>query len=163
MVCPKCHAEYEQGISVCATDGEPLVETLPEETDQAFDELEQALADGKATLSMPRPLEDAQRDQELLHEASVPCLLYANPDSEGPGGAPRLYHLALLPRHLEAATAILGRRRREMLQTEGLTTNDSVVDLTAAEVTCPACGFKFAKADTCPDCGLFVGRDVASA
>ena len=160
MICPTCHAEYREDLATCATCQEALVETLPEETSAAFAELEAALADKTATLSAARTLEDAQRDQELLHEASIPCLLYGNPDSIGPSGAPRLYHLALLPRHLEAATSALARRRAQMLADEGLQVSDGVVDLTAPEVTCPACGFRFAPAETCPDCGLFLGKDA---
>ena len=90
----------------------------------------------------------------------MPCLLYGNPDAMGPSGAPRLYHLALLPRHLEAATATLARKRKQMLETEGMSASDAVVDLAAAEITCPACATKFPKADTCPDCGLFLGIDA---
>ena len=40
---------------------------------------------------------------------------------------------------------------------------DAVVDLTQAEITCPACGTKFAKADTYPDCGLFLGTEAPVA
>jgi hypothetical protein len=162
VICPNCHAEYREGITVCVTDGEALVDSLPEETGAAFLELEHALSEGTATLSAPRAMDDAQRDQELLHEAGVPCLLYADPNSAGPNGAPRSYHLALLPRHLEAALAALGRQRSRMLATEGLRATETAVDLTAAEITCPACGFQFPRADTCPDCGLFLGKDGAA-
>ena len=30
-------------------------------------------------------------------------------------------------------------------------------------LTCPACGFKFAKAEECPDCGLFLGTPTPEA
>ncbi len=30
MICPRCHAEYLEGLTVCATDGETLVESLPQ-------------------------------------------------------------------------------------------------------------------------------------
>lgn len=162
MICPSCHAEYRDEITVCATDGATLVTELPEETGESFAELEAALANQTAALSAARSLDDAKGDQELLHEAGVPCLLYGNPDSIGPSGAPRLYHLALLPKHLEAATAALGRKRKAMLEIEGMTTSDAVIDLTAAEITCPACGFKFSPAQSgqgCPDCGLFLGAE----
>ncbi len=134
----------------------------PSETGAAFAELEQTLRDGTASLSQPRTLENAQRDQELLHEAGVPCLLYANPGSLSANGTPQLYHLAFLPRHVDAAGEVLGRRRREMLEAEGMPVTDTVVDLTAAELVCPACGFKFASADTCPDCGLFLGKEPSA-
>ena len=159
MICPNCHAEYQDGIATCATCDEKLVTSLPEETELAFDELEAAIANKTATLSAARTLDDAKADQELLHEAGVPCLLYGNPESVGPSGAPRLYHLALLPQHLEAATEALGRKRRQMLENEGMAQTDAVIDLTQAEITCPACGTKFARADTCPDCGLFLGTE----
>ncbi len=159
MICPRCQAEYQEGIAICATDGEALVDSLPQETGAAFAELEKLLREGTAALSQPRTLENAQRDQELLHEAGVPCLLYANPASVDARGTPNLYHLAMLPQHVEDAAAVLGRRRREMLEAEGLSANDAVVDLTAAELVCPACGFRFAAADTCPDCGLFLGKE----
>jgi hypothetical protein len=160
VICPTCHAEYQEGVAVCASCDEKLVGSLPEETGLAFAELEAALANKTATLSAPRMLDDAKADQELLHESGVPCLLYGNPDSAGPNGVPRLYHLALLPQHLEAATAALGRKRRQMLDREGMAVSDAVVDLTAAEITCPACGTKFAKADECPECGLFLGTEA---
>jgi hypothetical protein len=161
VICPSCRAEYRDDIQSCATCGDALVGELPEETGDAFDELEAALEAKTATLSAPRSLEDAQGDQELLHEAGIPCLLYGNPDSIGPSGAPKIYHLALLPQHLEAAMAALGKRRKAMLEKEGMSADEAVVDLTAAEIACPACGFKFAKADTCPDCGLFLGKEDA--
>jgi hypothetical protein len=163
MICPVCRAGYQDHIAVCATDGETLVESLPEESAGAFDELEAVLREGTASLSQPRSLENAQRDQEILHEAGVPCLLYANPASVDARGTPTLYHLAMLPRHVDAAAEVLGRRRREMLEAEGMPTTDAVVDLAATEMTCPACGFKFAPAEAsgaeCPDCGLFLGKD----
>lgn len=159
MICPRCHAEYTEGIAVCATDGAALVESLPRETGEAFAELEKLLRDGTAALSQPRSLDNAQRDQEILHEAGVPCLLYANPASLSARGTPELYYLAFLPRHVDAAAEVLGRRRREMLEAEGLPVTDAVIDLTAAEVECPACSFRFAAADTCPDCGLFLGKE----
>jgi hypothetical protein len=159
VICPRCQAPYRDGITVCATDGAALVDTLPQETGAAFAELEKLLRDGTAALSQPRTIENAQRDQELLHEAGVPCLLYANPGSVDPRGTPTLYHLAMLPQHVADAAAVLGRRRREMLEAEGMPVSDVVVDLTAAELVCPACGFKFASADTCPDCGLFLGKE----
>jgi hypothetical protein len=162
MICPLCRAEYRDDIAVCATDGAALVGSLPQETASAFDELEAALRDGTAALSQPRSLDSAQRDQELLHEARVPCLLYANPASVDSRGTPTQYHLAMLPRHVDAAADVLGRRRREMLEAEGMPVTDAVVDLAAAEMTCPACGFKFAPADTCPDCGLFLGKEPAA-
>jgi hypothetical protein len=163
VICPNCHAEYQDSVAVCEACNEKLVASLPEETGLAFDELEAAIAAKTATLSAPRTLDDAKADQELLHEAGVPCLLYGNPESIGPSGAPRLYHLALLPQHLEAATAALGRRRRQMLENEGMSMSDAVVDLTQAELTCPACGTKFPKADTCPECGLFLGIEAPAA
>jgi hypothetical protein len=163
VICPTCHAEYQDSIAVCATCDEKLVTSLPEETGMAFDALERAIADKTATLSAARSLDDAKADQELLHEAGVPCLLYGNPDSVGPSGAPRLYHLALLPQHLDAATAALGRKRQQMLETEGMAMSDAVVDLSQAEIICPACGMKFATADTCPDCGLFLGTEAPVA
>jgi hypothetical protein len=159
MICPRCHAEYREGVTSCATDGEALVESLPQETGAAFAELEELLREGTAALSLPRSLDNAQRDQELLHEAGVPCLMYANPASLDARGTPTQYHLAMLPLHVEAAGEVLGRRRREMLEAEGMPVTDTVVDLTAAEIECPACGFKFASADTCPDCGLFLGKE----
>jgi hypothetical protein len=162
MICPRCQAEYREGIVTCATDGEALVESLPQETGAAFAELERLLREGTASLSLPRSLDNARRDQELLHEAGVPCLMYANPGSLSANGTPTIYHLAMLPRHVEAAAEVLGRRRREMLEAEGMPVTDAVVDLTASEVVCPACGFKFASADTCPDCGLFLGKEPAA-
>jgi rubrerythrin len=34
----------------------------------------------------------------------------------------------------------------------------AVVDHSAAEITCPACGTRFASGpDECPDCGLYLG------
>jgi hypothetical protein len=161
MICPACRAEYRDDIAVCATDGAALVASLPEESTSAFDELEASLRDGTASLSQPRSLDNAQRDQELLHEAGVPCLMYANPASVDARGTPTLYHLAMLPRHVDAAAEVLGRRRREMLEAEGMPVADAVVDLSAAEMTCPACGFKFAPAEACPDCGLFLGKEPA--
>jgi hypothetical protein len=119
--------------------------------------LEELLASQTAALSAARSLEDAQRDQELLHEAHIPCLLYGNPGSVGSSGAPQLYHLALLPEDVEPARQTLERRRQQMIEREGLQISDAVVDLEAAEITCPGCGFKFPKADECPDCGLFLG------
>jgi hypothetical protein len=157
LICPRCHAEYQDQLTRCEACDEALVADLPAETGAAFAELERSLTDGTATLSAARTLEDAQRDQELLHEASIPCLLYGDPTSLGAQGTPRRYHLALLPAHVAAAVALLGRRRQEMLRAEGLPDSDAVIDLAAAEIQCPACGFRFAQATECPDCGLFLG------
>ena len=155
--CPACHAEYRDGFSRCEPCGEPLVADLPETDSSAFERLEALLAKDQAVLSDPRSLEDAQRDQELLREEGVPCLLWGNPKALGPSGAPLYYHLALLPEHVAPARDTLERRRRNMLELEGGAVPEVVVDLAAANITCPGCGFTFPHADECPDCGLFVG------
>ena len=164
-ICPVCLAEYRDGFTRCEPCGADLVEHLPE-TDDRFERLERAVEEEKAVLSDPRTLEDAQRDLELLRDARIPCLLWANPKVLGSSGAPLYYHLALLPEDAELARKTIQSRREQMLADEGLARNDAVVDLSAEQVTCPACGFTFPRAEECPDCGLFVGHlppEVAAA
>ncbi|MHB1843884.1 MAG: hypothetical protein ACYCWW_03490 [Deltaproteobacteria bacterium] len=157
MVCPICQGEFRDGFQRCATCDVALVDHLPELPEDGFRRLEALLGEGKAALSDPRSLEDAQRDQVLLHDARIPCLLYGNPAALAPSGAPIYYQLALLPEDVDLARTTITERRRKMLEAEGVVLKDSVVDLSAPEIACPACGFVFPKADECPDCGLFVG------
>jgi hypothetical protein len=156
-LCPLCQGEYREGFTRCESCGADLVERLAQPEGIGLHRLEELLASGTAALSAARSFEDAQRDQELLHEARIPCLLFGNPGSVGASGAPQLYHLALLPEDVEPARLTLERRRQQMLEREGLQPSEGIVDLDAAEITCPACGHRFAKAPECPDCGLFLG------
>jgi hypothetical protein len=162
-LCPLCQGEYREGFTRCESCGADLVDRLAQPEWQGLRRLEELLASGTAALSAARGMEDAQRDQELLHEAHIPCLLYANPGSVGKNGAPQLYHLAFLPEDVEPARLTLERRRKQMIEREGLQASDAVVDLEAAELTCPACGFKFPKAEECPDCGLYLGAPAPEA
>ncbi len=155
-ICPSCQAEYREGFERCDSCGVALVDHLPE-TDDRFERLERAVAEEKAALSDPRSFDDAQRDAVLLQEAKIPCLIWGNPKMLGPSGAPLYYHLALLPEDVELARQTLSARRARMLEEEGLSRQEAVVDLTAETITCPACGFTFPRAEECPDCGLFVG------
>jgi rubrerythrin len=159
-ICPVCNAEYREEFKRCANCEVDLVEGLAEGEDDKFERLEKAVAEQKATLSEPRPLEDAQRDAELLREAKIHCLIWANEQLIGPTGVPLYYHLALLPEDVELAKQTLQARRAKMLAVEGLHSDAAVVDLSAATLTCPACGFVFPRADECPDCGLFVGAEA---
>ncbi len=157
MICPVCQSEFREGFTRCDGCEVELVAHLERLPDEAFRKLEGLMDDGKAALSELRSLEDAQRDQELLHEARIPCLLYGNPAVLTSSGAPVYYQLALLPEDVELARQTLAERRRRMLEAEGVEVKDAVVDLTATEIACPACGFVFPRAEECPDCGLFVG------
>jgi hypothetical protein len=159
-ICPVCNAEYREEFKRCANCEVDLVDGLSEGEDDKFDRLEKALAEGKATLSEPRSLEDAQRDAELLREARLHCLIWANEQLLGPTGVPLYYHLALLPEDVDLVRQTLQARRAKMLAAEGLKSDAAVVDLAAEQVTCPACGFVFPRADECPDCGLFVGAET---
>jgi len=159
-ICPVCNAEYREEFKRCTSCEVDLVDRLPEADDEKFERLEQAVEEEKASLSEPRTLEDAQRDAELLREARIHCLIWANEKVLGPTGVPLYYHLALLPEDVELARQTLKARREKMLAVEGLQPDAAVVDLSAEKITCPACGFVFLRAEECPDCGLFVGAEV---
>ena len=130
-ICPVCNAEYREEFKRCTSCEVDLVDRLPEADDEKFERLEKALEEQKAALSEPRTLEDAQRDAELLREARIHCLIWANEKMLGPTGVPLYYHLALLPEDVELARQTLKARREKMLAVEGLQTDAAIVDLAA--------------------------------
>ena len=132
-ICPSCNAEYREEFKRCASCDVDLVDRLPEADGEKFERLEAAVAEQKATLSEPRTLEDAQRDAELLREAHIHCLIWANEKLLGPTGVPLYYHLALLPEDVELAKQTLKARREKMLAVEGLQPDAAVVNICSAE------------------------------
>jgi hypothetical protein len=102
---------------------------------------------------------DASYLQELadvLEAAEIEARVVAPEDCDT-GCAPRLL-LVTLPENLDAARSALEAHWNDDLDDDAKAAVSTVVDLDAAEATCPACMNTFpTDATRCPECGLNFG------
>ena len=163
MYCPQCGDEYRQTLQQCVSCGVDLISGEEKYAETAARKA--AFAGRKMTIDPDEPLavirkgsvNDLKNLQKILMAEGVPSMLAS--DSSGCGksccGPELLLHIR--EQDVPAASKILARDfiRSTALDSHDLSNATAVIDVQAAETTCPACGCVFSPTvGACPECGL---------
>lgn len=162
LVCPRCGSEYRAGIMRCAACAVELLppDAIPKERERGRDPRRELEAVPRAFLPV-RSLDAAREVERELLDHGLLAYVHAEEVEGGVLSVGLLqYSVGFAQEDEEAVRAVLEQRNVAALEREGLGALAlTAVDLEAAEVTCPACGFTGALDDesACADCGLVLG------
>lgn len=161
LICPQCGAGYRAGFTVCHTCKVDLVDEALNTAQRAARGKPRDLLAGRPTTTIVQAGLPACREIErALLEAGITCFLDANAE-EGEALAPGVLKVGVVVAEddVPRVGALLKARFEGLIAKEGVGSfNTEAIDLTAAEVACPACGHTGAlKNGECADCGLFLG------
>ena len=161
LVCPSCGGTFRVGFTRCAPCKVDLVDRATWEAALAArDDPKRALA-GKKTVAIVHASLPACREVErALLDANIPCLLQTeNVDGEVLAAGAMKIGVIVAEDDLPRVGAVMKSRFEALIHKEGMGTfKTDAIDVSAAEVECPACGHKGAlKSGECADCGLFLG------
>ncbi|MFZ9888230.1 MAG: hypothetical protein ACO3JL_12080 [Myxococcota bacterium] len=162
LMCPRCRSEYRSGITWCASCEKDLVHPDDLESKEARERNPRQELEAVPKVFFPARSLDAAREVEReLRGHGILAYVHAE---EVEGGVLTVgllqYAVAFAQDDADAVRAVLEQRNVTALDREGLGALAlAPVDLEAAEVTCPACGFTGALDDNsaCADCGLVLG------
>lgn len=161
LVCPRCQSEYVSGITRCGACQVDLVDPAAASENAVDDNPREALKETEKAFLPARTLDSARELERDLLEAGILCYVHAT-QSEGAlmSAGSIQYAVAFAQEDIPIVKELLEGRVRGLLEQEGLAAlSVQVVDLEAAEVTCPACGHIAPLDDegACADCGLVLG------
>lgn len=161
LVCPGCGGTFRAGFTRCASCQLDLVEASAVlEMKQKLDSPRAALAGVPTVAVLHAGLPACREIERALLEAGIPCYVEAASE-EGEALAPGAMKVGVMVAEadLPRVGELLKRRFEDLVAREGVGSfNSKAIDLSAAEVECPACGHTGALADgACADCGLFLG------
>lgn len=170
-ICPSCRGEYLEHIEICFTCKEPVfgINEMPEKTSDALLSKEELLREETIAL-VEGGLVQCREMEKILEKAKISSAVYpvnvgCNDHNAALGtGCSMKYMLLVRERDLGACKTALEGRFLEQVNKEGQggSFNMNVIDLSAAEIECPACGEKGAlKEGECASCGLFLGEQKA--
>lgn len=161
LVCPGCGGSFRAGFTRCASCQLDLVEPAAlAEQKKKLDSPRAALQGVPTVAVLHAGLPACREIERALLEAGVPCYVEAAAE-EGEALAPGAMKVGVIVAEADLAKVgeLLKRRFEDLVAREGVGSfNTKAIDLSAAEVECPACGHSGALADgACGDCGLFLG------
>lgn len=150
--CPKCHSEYRREFARCKDCETDLVETLEPEMELTDESIRKALEGKELTPVMTGNLDTVREFHQMLASKRIASIIDDDlKASQQHGHAPRV-RLLIKSEDLEEVSAVLGANFKQMLETEGVTSNQ---DLSYDH--CPACNAPISENITeCPDCGLVI-------
>ncbi len=162
LVCPTCGGRFRAGFVRCGSCKVDLVdEAVVEAALAARDDPRKALAGRKVVAAIHASLSACREIEAALLEAGIPCVLSADAEEGEPlaAGAMKI-GVMVAEDDLAGVSAVMKARFEALIAKEGVGQfRTDAIDVTAAEVTCPACGFTGALTNgECADCGLFLGE-----
>lgn len=162
LVCPQCGGSYRAGFTRCTTCNVVLVDagTLAD-IQRKIDSPRAALEGVPKVAVIHAGIAACREIERALLDDGIPCYVEADADEGEPlsvGGAMKV-GVIVAESDVPRVGDLLKRRFEELVKREGVGAfNLAAIDLSAAEIECPACGHKSALADgACGDCGLFLG------
>jgi len=161
--CPKCGDEYRPTLTDCPACGAALIsgeERLAEVVAR-----KNALSSRNMTIDSNESLATIRKGsvaelkslQKSLAAEGIPALLVNESDQCGRGCCAPELCMQIRETDFDAAAQVMARDfvRSTALDTHDLSNAAAVIDVQAAQTTCPACGCKFSPTvGACPDCGL---------
>lgn len=159
--CPKCQAEYREGIARCAGCDVTLEAELPQGQAGKAEQLREVAGKGEAASLMRASYADACQMVEVLQANGVDAMVTGDGKSCDQSGTCSHYFVSVLPEDVADAGAVLRAEFQRLAVADGELKPDldAMVDFDAEGThTCPACGAHFeGHPETCPECELFLG------
>ncbi len=161
LVCPTCGSAFRAGFTRCQHCKVDLVEAAVFAANQAArGDPKRSLAGKKTVAIVHAGLSACREIERAFLAAGVPCFLDAEAE-EGEALAPGALKVGVMVAEddMPRAGAVLKARFEGLIAQEGIGSfKTEAIDLSQAEVECPACMHKGAlKEGCCADCGLFLG------
>jgi len=153
--CPRCRAEYREGIETCSTCNVSLVDSLEGVPLPLSEETVATLLEGKELAMLVRgDMSTCKEIHQALLDEQIPALMLPPDDDVGHAGLSMVLDVIIAEEDQDRAVAVLQRDWADMLKRDGLfwpATEEGVM-------ACPACGSTAPLVDgCCPDCGLYLG------
>ncbi len=161
--CPSCMDEYRTEISTCAACQVSLIsgkELLQRQqgAGQKQAARNMVISPDDEMVSIRRgPLVQMKDFQSMLKREGIPSLAVSEDSNCGQGSCGTNLVVQIRQEDLQEVMAFLEQEhvRSTGLADHDLSTAGAVIDTTAEQATCPACGHSFSTTEaTCPDCGL---------
>lgn len=161
MVCRGCGGTFRPGFTRCASCNMDLVDPAELQARRPkVDAPRAALAGVPCVTVLHAGLAACREIEGALLAEGIPCFVEASAE-EGEVLAPGAMKVGVVVAEadLPRVAELLRKRFEDLVAREGVGSFASkVVDLSAAEVECPACGHKGPlREGACGDCGLFLG------
>lgn len=163
MYCPKCRDEYRPTLAECPACGTVLItgEERLEQVTARKNELDSRNmsidADDSVATIRKGSVVELKSLQKALAAEGIPSLLVNESEQCGRGCCAPEISLQIRETDFDGAADIMSREfiRSTALDTHDLSNAAAVIDVQAAQTTCPACGCRFSPTvGACPDCGL---------
>ena len=155
--CPRCRAEYREGIETCSTCDIPLVDSLEGVPLPLSDDTAAMRLEGKELTVLVRG--DVATCKEIHHallSEQIPALMLPPDEDTGQVGLSMVLDVVIAEEDQDRAVAVLQRDWADMLKRDELfwpATEEG-------GMACPACGSTAPLVDgCCPDCGLYLGDE----
>jgi hypothetical protein len=161
LVCPQCGSTYRAGFTRCHTcDVELVAAERIEEIKKKIDSPRAALEGVPKVAIVHAGIAACREFERAILEAGIPCYVEAEAE-EGEALATGAMKVGVIVAEADVPKVgdLMKRRFADLVAKEGVGSfNAEAIDLSAAEIECPACGHKGALVDgVCADCGLFLG------
>ena len=161
LICPQCGANYRAGFTVCHACKVDLVDDATFAAQRQSRGKPRDILAGRPTATIVHAgLQACREIERALLEAGIPCFLDANAE-EGEALALGALKVGVVVAEDDVVRvgALMKARFEGLVAKEGIGSfNTEAIDLSAAEIACPACSHKGPlKNGECADCGLFLG------
>jgi hypothetical protein len=161
LVCPACGGGFRAGFLRCTPCGVDLVEeSLLAEQKTKIDSPRAALEGVKKVAVVHAGIAACREIERALLDSGVPCYVEADAE-EGEALAAGAMKVGVIVAESDVPRVgdIMKQRFEDLVKKEGTGSfNVEAIDLSAAEIACPACGHRGALNNgACADCELFLG------
>jgi hypothetical protein len=161
LVCPKCGGAFRAGFTRCVPCKVELVDRAAFEAGLiARDDPRQALAGKKTVTVVQASLPACREIERALLDAGIPAMVRTeNEEGEALSAGTLKIGVVVAEDDLARVGVVMKARFEALIRAEGVGSfKTEAIDISAAEVECPACGHTGALKDgECADCGLFLG------
>lgn len=160
LICPTCGGTFRAGFTRCAACKVDLVDQATYAAAVvAMDSPGKALAGKKTVAVVHASLAACREIERALLDAGIPCLLETESEGEILAAGALKIGVVVAEEDVPRVGVVMKARFEALIHKEGVGTfKTDAIDITAAEVECPACGHKGPLKDgECADCGLFLG------